>query len=706
MAAIPPVYVARLASGSETPAETVLDFLDQACDGCRTAPRGHDIPKARAINQWHQGTWQGISNQALRTAAEEMALGLQQLGLQRGDRVALVMHSTIDFAIADLGCLLAAMVDVPIDLTQTIENILFIVQHTEAKALIISDLDLLYQLLPYIWEAPSLQTVVVAQVPEPWGEVRRGLMAAADGADIGPLPLPQACLQIPRLLCDSQGGQPCAAVPLPQCVGLYALAELRQWGRQTWSQQAVTNLRQAIHPEDAATILYIASDGWRPHGVVLSHGNIAANVLAAFSSYPDLRPGPEEVALLFLPLTHIFARVFLYGHLAYGHSIYLSDANHLLKHLRQVQPTILITVPRLLEKLHERILERGQHLGRFDQAVLHWALSLGARFQPGQSPQGIYRLQLQLATRLVFQRWRMLFGGRLRACICGGAALRPELARLFSAAGIPVLQGYGLTEVSGVLAYNRGPYQQAGTVGLPIPGAEVAIAADGEILVRAPFVMQGYYRDPVATRQVLDPDGWFHTGDLGHLSEQGVLTITGVKKARFKLSTGKYVSPQPLEAEMMRSQLVAHAIAVGANHKFCGMLIVPNWAVLADHAPEWPLDLSQPDCCRQPRLLGIYQHLIDAANCHLPYWSTVRRFRLVAAELTQENGLLRSDGQVDRQAVWRHFATEIAELYGDQPMTEDQAGDEISTTAALTPGAEACPVYARSLIGHGGHHHG
>ncbi|ASC70488.1 AMP forming long-chain acyl-CoA synthetase [Halomicronema hongdechloris C2206] len=679
MVSVPTIYFASLPPGDLMKAMTLLDLLDRACD--RT-------PHDQAIGHWQQGAWRFLSNQALRTAAEEVALGLHQVGLQRGDRVALVMHSHVDFAIADLGCLLAGVVDVPIDLTQTIENILFIVQHTEAKALIISDLDLLYQLLPYVWEAPSLQTVVVAQVPEPWGEVRRGLMAAGDGADIGPLPPPQACLQIPHFLCDSQGGQPCAAVPLPQCVSLYALKELRQWGRQTWSQQAVISLRQAIHPEDVATILYIASDGWRPHGVVLSHGNITANVLAAFSSYPDLRPGPDEVALLFLPLTHIFARVFLYGHLAYGHSIYLSDANHLLKHLRRVQPTILITVPRLLEKLHERILEAGTHLGRFDQAVLRWALGLGRRFQPGQSPQGLYRLQLQLATRLVFHRWRMLFGGRLRACICGGAALRPELTRLFSAAGVPVLQGYGLTEASGVLAYNRGPYQQAGTVGLPIPGAEVAIGADGEILVRGPFVMPGYYRDPEATGQVLEPDGWLHTGDLGSLSPEGLLTITGVKKARFKLSTGKYVSPQPLEAEMMRSQLVAHAIAVGANHKFCGMLIVPNWAVLADHAQEWDLDLSQPDRCRQSRLLGIYQRLIDAANCHLPYWSTVRRFRLLATELTRENGLLRPDGQVDRQAVWRHFATEIAELYGDQPMPEDQAGDEISTADASTLGAE------------------
>ncbi|MBD0336249.1 MAG: AMP-binding protein, partial [Cyanobacteria bacterium Co-bin13] len=476
-------------------------------------------------------------------------------------------------------------------------------------------------------------------------------------------PVPtSSSLQIPRLLCH----QPNRQCPLvcPQCVQLTTLDEVRAWGREYWSEARVQGLRDAIAPHDLATILYIPSETKQPRGVMLSHENITSDVLASFSSYPNLPTGPEEVALLFLPLTHIFARVFLYGHLAFGHSVYFSDANHLIKHLRRVKPTFLITVPRLLEKVHERIVDRAQHLSRFDRAVLLWAIKLAQRFDLNRPPHRLYALQMQLADRLVFGQWRAVFGGRLRACICGGAALSGDLVRFFSAAGVPGLQGYGLTESSGVLCYNRGTENRAGTVGMPIPGVEVAIASDHEILIRAPFVMQGYYRDPEATRHAIDEEGWLHTGDLGTLSDDRFLTITGVKKPLFKLSTGKYVSALPLEQGLMRSPLVTHAVTVGLNRKFCGLLIFPNLEALRVGSEMWGIDATQANWLQHPRILALYQPLIDAANCHLPYWSTVRKFALVEAELTQENGLLSADERVNRAAVLERFEKEIEGLYG------------------------------------------
>jgi long-chain acyl-CoA synthetase len=290
----------------------------------------------RALNQWRKGSWQSFSTEAFRRAVEELALGLETFGLQRGDRVALIMHSDVGFAIADLGTLLAGFVNVPIDLTQTIENILLILQEVEAPLLVVSNPALLDQIRPYLWEVPTLKTVIVAEVPNDW-QSEQSLADAAAPETALPTPTPEAQLQIPHLLCETPAQQPSPSVPLPQALGVYALAKVREWGRQRWSAEAVQALEDAIAPADLATIIYIASETKRPKGVMLSHGAIAANVLAAFSSYPNLQTGPDEVALLFLPLTHIFARVFLYGHLAWGHSIYFSDPNHLIKHLRQGQ---------------------------------------------------------------------------------------------------------------------------------------------------------------------------------------------------------------------------------------------------------------------------------------------------------------------------------------------------------------------------------
>ena len=627
----------------------------------------------RALNQWRQGKWQSLSTAELRQAVQELALGLEKFGLKRGDRVALMMHNDINFAIADLGTLLAGFVNVPIDLTQTIENILFILQQVNTPLLVVSNQDLLDQMLPYLWEVPSLKTVIVAdlQAGEYTDLSLQGQEMTTLSGEPPPTPAPDACLQIPHLLCDVPAQHPCPPVPLPRPLRVCALSEVRRWGQHQWTSQAVQALHQALSPQDLATIIYIASETKRPKGVMLTHQNVSANALAAFSSYPNLQTGPGETLLLFLPLTHIFARVFLYGHLAWGHTIYFSDPNHLVKHLRRIKPTFLVTVPRLLEKVHERIVDQGHHLSRFDRQVLRWAIRLTRQFDPNQPPQGLYRWQMQLADRLVFAKWRQVFGGQLKACISGGAALSSHLVQFFSAAGMPVYQGYGLTETSGVLCYNRPGQNRPGTVGLPIPGVELRLAPDQEILVRAPFVMQGYYRDAAATEKALTADGWLHTGDLGAIDTDGFLTITGVKKSLFKLCTGKYVSPRPLEAELMTSPLVAQAITVGANRKFCAMVIVPQFEALQPLAQDWGLDTTEQNWWHHPRIMARYQGLIDGANCHLPYWATVRKFVLIE----------RSE----------NLAAAVEGLYG--------GGGERDSGGEQEGGGESCPVYARSLMG-------
>jgi long-chain acyl-CoA synthetase len=668
---------------------TLPSLLDEACDR---------YPNDLALNQWRNRRWQPISNAEFRKICEEFALGLLSLNLQRGDRVAFVMHSDMLFCIADMGCLLAGLVNVPIDLTQTIENILFILQQSDAKVLVVSNVDLFYQIAPHLQEAPALQTIVVAEVPEEWAQIRQHLKNHEEPpGETAHGPLDDDCLHEPQIL-NAAPLEPISLLDkLPSRMQIWSLDEVRQWGQTLWSEERLQVLREAIAPTDLATILYIASESKRPRGVMLSHESISADILSAFDAFPNLEVGEKEVALLFLPLTHIFARAFFYGHLAYGHSIYFSYPNHVVKHLRTVNPTILITVPRLIEKIYERILEQGKRLQKFDRAVFTWALKVAQQYELGKPPKRLYGLRLKLVDRLVFARWRAIFGNRMKALICGGAALQPDLTNLFAAAGIPLLQGYGLTETSAVLCYNRGNYNRAGTVGVPIPGVEMRIAPDREILVRGPFVMQGYYRDEAATQQAIDAEGWLHTGDLGEITTDGFLRITGVKKSLFKLSTGKYVSALPLEQELNQSPLVNHAVVVGANHKFCALLIFPNLEWVQQELTSLNADSTALTSLQHPCLFARYQALIDQANCHLPYWSTIRKFKLIPAKLTIESGFLTPDGTLNRVQVLEAFASEIAAFYSSELNLQSSVGEFDQTVICPPLEGASCPAYAQSL---------
>lgn len=659
---------------------TIPDLLDMGCE---------QTNNLQALNHWSRRQWQPLSNGLFRRRVEELALGF--LGdLVLGDRLALLMESDYTFALVDMASLLAGLVNVPLDLTQTIENIVYCLNHSEAKALVIGNLSLLDQLLPYLSRVPLLRWVIVAETGADWERQRERLFAVTangDGLSTG------ACLQIPQLLDgDRPGGETWAAHRLSHCIGLLSLAELQAQGKQRWSLEAIARGREQLTPQTLATIIYIASESRQPKGVMLSHENITSNALSAFGSYTTLKKGAAEVCLLFLPLTHIFARVFLYGHLAYGHSIYFSSPNRLMRHLQMVNPTILITVPLLLEKLYERLMTQGNApatvVGYFQAIALRSALGIAQRYDVATPPRGLAHLCLQLSQKWVFTQWQRIFGTRLHSLICGGAALRPELVNFFNGSGIPVLQGYGLTETSGVICYNRPNNQRAASVGVAMPLTAIKIADDHEILVKAPFVMQGYYRDPAGTAAAIDPEGWLHTGDYGRLSPDGFLHITGVKKAQFKLATGKYVSLPPLENALTASDLVTWAIAVGMNRKFCGMLIFPNHKALLQLLEAQDINYNLKD----PRVLALYQNLINLANCHLPYWSTVRKFALIEEDFPEV--FIDTNGKIDRDLLYIWYASEIDALYSKSNQTEDN-NLEIESDL-FTP--EACPIFAQSLL--------
>ncbi|WAL59093.1 AMP-dependent synthetase/ligase [Thermocoleostomius sinensis] len=673
------------------------------------------VPNPHAFNQWTESGWQSLSNQAFQTAVESLAVGLLELGLQKGDRVALLMHSDVNFCVADLGCLLANLVDVPIDLTQTLEHIIFVLDHSEARVLIVSNLDLLQQILPYLWNMPQLRYIIVVSVPEDWQAVRSQWITSAStpGSQFPTKEIPEsACLDIPMLLHPASLEQSHPTVP--QCLQVFSLEEIQHNGQASTINPR--SLHDAIAAHDLATIVYIPDEQGQLQGVMLTHENISANALTSFSVIPNLKRGAQEVVLSFLPLNHVLARTLLYGHINYGHSIYFSSPNRVMKQLQEVHPTVLTTVPLFLEKIYSKILEHSHKASSIvERLLLRWAMRLAKRYEMEHQPSGVYAGLLTLADWLVFAKWRSVFGGRLQHLICGGAALRAEVATVFAAAGIPVMQGYGLTQASAVVCCNRGSHNRPGTVGTPIPGVELTIAEDGEILIRGPYITPGYYRNSEATRSLIDSQGWLHTGDLGTISEDGFLKIVGLKKSLFKLSTGKYIAPQPIEQRLMQSPFVDRTIVIGADQKTCALLIIPNLAALHRYALEFGIDSPNDALLKHPCVLALYQALVNVANCHLPYWAIVKQFRLIHPDIIS-NAEQNSIEPLSRTALLQLLTDEVKALFAeitpqvrpqnikvltspdaDKWNINEQAGSEvIDLLCSYLPDA-TCPVFAQSL---------
>ncbi len=571
------------------------------------------------------GQWQPLSLHDFVDQVEALALGLQTLGLARGDRVAFFMESDAHFCLADMACLLAGLVDVPIYLTHAPESIHYVIAHAEARVLVVSNQERLEHIASLLRTLPLVTHVVVAD---------------ATGVNV-----------------STVEGRP-----------LHTFAELMAEGqrRRAADPEAVARLRAQIQPSDLATIIYTSGTTGQPKGVMLSHENLSFNALTSFSGIKAYRPGAEgEVALSFLPMTHVFARTLFYGYLYYATSIYFTTPEALREALRLVRPTTFATVPRVLEKIYGALVERAATMPGLRGRIFRWALRLAQRYELGQTPRGLYRWQLRLADRLVYRKWREALGGRIGFIIAGGAALSAELANIFAAAGIPILQGYGLTETSPVITYNRPELNRAGTVGVPIPGVEVKIAEDGEILTRGPHVMLGYYKDPERTREVIDEAGWLHTGDIGYFTEEGFLVITDRKKDLFKLSTGKYVMPQPLEQRLTADPLVEQALVVGPGYKFTAALLFPEEEALRRLAKRLGLDTNRPleALVQEPKILAVYQEIVDRANEGMDPWEQIKRFVLVPERLSIETGTLTPTLKVRRSVLYQRYADQIRALY-------------------------------------------
>ncbi|NBC19205.1 MAG: AMP-binding protein [Bacteroidetes bacterium] len=612
------IYTAPPGTGTLTLGKTLPEMMYDACDRY-THPTALNQPSG-------DGTWTPYSLDAFRLISEELALGFLDLGLDRGDRVGFYLDSDVYFCLADMGCLLAGIIDVPIYLSSAPEMTQYVLDHAEVKAMCVADVERLNELAELLPELPRIQTIILAR------------------KETDDLP------------------------SLPDGVTVLTYEDVRDRGarRLREAPEAIGDLRDQIDPHDLATLIYTSGTTGRPKGVMLTHENISFNALTAFSGMKGYRDGPDgEVAVSFLPLTHVFARTLHYGFLYRGTGVYFTTPDDLVRDMGEVHPTAFATVPRVLEKVYAKIQERIDGMEGLQGRIGAWALDLAQQYELGHEPQGLDALKLKLADTLVYGKWRDVMGGRINYVICGGAALNSEIANVFSAAGLTVLQGYGLTETSPVITFNRPDRNRAGTVGEPIPGVEVMIADDGEILTRGPHVMQGYYKNEEKTDEVINAEGWFHTGDIGEFTDEGFLRITDRKKDLFKLSTGKYVMPQPLENQLGVEGLVENAVVVGSGYKFCTALIFPEQEALESFARSVGLDPEMPpdELVEEPQVIARYQELVDKANEDMDHWSTIKRFALIPEHLTIENGLLTPTLKVKRAKVRERYADEIEALY-------------------------------------------
>jgi long-chain acyl-CoA synthetase len=585
---------------------------------CLAAIARHD--KVDAVSEKRQGKWVPISAAEFVRRVRHIALGLADLGIRSSDRVALISENRPEWSIADLAVLSLGAVTVPIYTTQAVEQIKFILEDSGACALLVSGGRVLKHARRGFADAAQLEHVVVFDP-----EAAAGIDRASTLESI-----------------EARGAQ----IELADAA---AFDKVLARGRG----------------DDLATIIYTSGTTGEPKGVMLTHENFVSNVLSISGGLPIMA---TDVSLSVLPLSHIFERTVFYVFCYAGVSVnYAASFEQVGEFLREVRPTIMTAVPRLFEKVYHRIIKKGMSAGGLQSKIFARSLKIGQRYaelkDKGQSIPVSLRLRHVVADRLVFTKWREGIGGRLRYFVSGGAPLSPTLSYSFLGAGINILQGYGMTETC-VVSANRPDDNRVGSIGKPFAGIEVVIAADGEMLIRGPNVMRGYYGHPESTLAVMS-DGWFATGDVGHIDEAGHLFLTDRKKDLFKLSNGKYIAPQLIESLLKQSEFVNQVVVVGASRKFPVALIVPDWEALkgALRAAGEPVG-SHAELSAQASAIKIVQRDVTMITAHLADYERVRRVALLPEEFSIDSGELTPTLKVKRNVIDARYGELIDELYG------------------------------------------
>ena len=447
---------------------------------------------------------------------------------------------------------------------------------------------------------------------------------------------------------------------MPNCKNWSEVLEL---GKDTSNQEEVEKSKEAVKPEDLATLIYTSGTTGRPKGVMLSHDNLVSNALESFKRIP-IEIGNSK-ALSFLPVCHVYERMLIYLYQYCGTSIYFAPIDQISEYAQEVQPNVMTAVPRLLEKVYDKIIAKGTTLTGVKKKLFFWAVEVGLKYEPYAQNGWWYEQKLALARKLIFSKWKAALGGNLSVMASGSAALQPRLARIFNAAEFGVMEGYGLTETSPVVSVNdmRDGGFRIGTVGKPLDRTEVKIAEDGEICIKGPQVMLGYYKDEAKTAEVIK-DGYFHTGDIGEIDADGFLKITDRKKEMFKTSGGKYVAPQLLENRFKQSRFIDQIMVVGEGEKMPAALIQPDFDFIKNWAKIHNIEIgTNEELVLNEKVIVRFQEEIDVANENFAKWEKVKQFRLTPDVWSIDNGHLTPTMKLRRKIVKQKYIALYNDIY-------------------------------------------
>jgi len=600
----------RVRTSADEPA-TLVDVF-------KTVARKHK--RSDILNYKRNGRWISISSDELFARAGRIAAGLHSIGLRHGDRLALLSESRVEWTLTDAGCIFAGVIDVPIYPTLTAPQVRYILNDSGASVLVLENFKKFQELETILSDCPHIKHI---------------------------------------LLFDSENGGKASVL---------TLEEVEAKGRQLQVERPgiVEELSSQTTADDLATIIYTSGTTGEPKGVMLTHSNLVTNLIDS-SGHFDF--GEQDSALSVLPLSHVYERQAMYMYLYQGFAVYFAESLQTIgADLREVRPTVLVGVPRIFEKIYDRIHERAAESGQLASFLLNWAVRVARRYAEyclAHKPiPTILKLKHSIAQWLVFSKWHRAFGGRIRLLLSGGAALPEDLAYIYIGAGIPIIQGYGLTETSPVITTSEIENIRVGTVGKAIPNVEIRIAPDGEIETRGPNVMAGYYNRPEETRAVFTPDGWFKTGDIGRLDSDGYLRITDRKKELFKTSGGKYISPQPIEQAIKGSRFVSQVVLIGDGRKFPAALIVPDWELIDSYTKLKGIDgKSRAELCSNPRIIDLFERQIARLTPDLARYEKIKAIALIENEFTIEGGELTPTLKVKRRVINEKYRDVIDEMY-------------------------------------------
>ena len=562
----------------------------------------------------YDGKWIETSTQEYIDKANAISRALLRLGVQKNDKIAIISSSNrTEWNIIDIGALQTGAQTVPIYPTISEIDYQYILNHSEASYCFVSDQEVLNKINLIRKEVPNLKEVFS------FNEIQ-------------------------------------------ECKNWKELLDL---GNDPSNQNLVEERKNNVKPEELATIIYTSGTTGKPKGVMLSHHNIVSNVLDSSPRIP-FEEGTSK-ALSFLPICHIFERVILYIYQYYSVSIYFAESiDKLSENINEVNPTVFSVVPRLLEKVYDRIIEKGAALTGIKRKLFFWAVNLGLRYEPYSANGFWYELQLKIARKLVFSKWKQGLGGNLTVLVSGSAALQQRLTRIFAAAGMPVMEGYGLTETSPVITVNdmRNHGFKIGTVGKVIQNVEVLIASDGEILCKGPNVMMGYYKDDILTNEAIQ-DGYFHTGDIGEIDNEGFLKITDRKKEMFKTSGGKYIAPQIIENTMKQSLFIEQIMVIGDGEKMPAAFIQPNFNYLKTWCKNEGLTIGETnqDITSNINVIQKIQDEVNLYNENFGNWEKIKRFELTSETWSIEGGELTPTLKLKRKNIKEKYIQLYNKIY-------------------------------------------